>query len=152
MQRPATKATTARYFSASSNVLVATTGSGVDIPLILVQDVASAGMGLSGPDSILIDDAGVYLFAYSISFFSAETDGFSNVSTSLIVSPSTTIPGSEAKSGAPNHTGALPLSTMALSCIHLLVGDGPFTVTFKANQDNSTRSTHRTLTAHRVAT
>ena len=144
----------ARYFSASSSVLIATTGSDVEVPLELVEDVASVGMGLSGAQSILIDDEGYYFFSYFISFFSQATNGSSSITASLILSPSTTIPGSKMKGGASNTTGprGIHYGMVSAGCICRLVGDGTFTVILQAIQDFDTRATHRTLTANRIAT
>ena len=144
----------ARYVSASSSVLQATIGTDVEVPLNLVQDVASVGMGVNGPESIRIDDEGYYFFSYFISFRPRDSSTSVNITASLILSPSTTIPGSKMKGGASATTGthSVQLGIVSASCIYRLVGDGPFTVTLQAIQDFDTGSTYRTLTAHRIAT
>ncbi len=137
--------TEARYFSASSNSGITDLSN-----LALIEDISSDGMSLFGSQSISISDGGVYLFTYSISFVGAVVDGSANVVTRL-TDGATEIPGGSAKGGTFFVAGSDDeFGTVANSVIYRMTGAG--VVDWEAFPDGNVVSTHRTLTAHRIAT
>ena len=143
-------ASAARYFSTSNNNSLVDFGN--PIALGMSQDVASVGMALSGGGGVMIDDAGFYVFSYSISFGSRLNPGSSNILAQLFEFPATVIPGSEARGGSFQADGDREFGTVAASCIYRLVGAGQFLVTLVATSDAASTVSHSTLTAHRIAT
>ena len=125
----------ARYFQASS-----ATGTQDPGNLALTQDLASTGMALTGTQSILIDDPGIYRFTYSISFVPAGGDGDSANLTAELLESAVIIPGSTAKGGAffqPGPNGA-EWGTVANSVLYELDATGPFTVVLLAAIEGTT--------------